>query len=1102
MNGSRARRHLAATVRVGAALVALVVLMVGVPASLALLVGNPLPDAVPTWTEVTRAVDRGRIEPLTQARVLAVVAWVTWANLAVSFAVEGVAVVRGRRARARRSLLATQWLAARVVGHLALVGSLSLDTSAAGGAVLPPLPVAVAAPELPGDEPAPEAVDDPAPGGEIRARRRDTLWSMAERHLGSGQAWRALRDVNVGRTMADGTVLGEGFTSVRPGWVLVLPGDDPLPASAAGPGAGLGAAVAQVEVVRGDNLWDLSEERLDDARLPSGPSDVLAYLGDVIDRNGDRIDDPDLIFPGQVFDFPTPGQPSEHRGPDDLRAEAEAEADTQVAPGFGPDADRGQAEDGEVAGFEGVPASLEDVARPGSETGEPGSVGRIVDADPGVRSGAGGGVRPVVADTGTIRQSALGSPLAHLGSVTFGAAAALLASGGLRALARRRRYRLAHRRPGTVPAPPDPELHQIERALHRHRDEEATAWLAAAVDSLSARPIHHGEQVAQPVAARLDREALEVVFDHADPMAAPLPWASLDGGRTWRIPAATAVTDLPPPAVDNPAPTLVTVGVDHFLNLEAAGVVALVGEGREPFDLVRSVVHELATGPAAGLVDIRSTVLLAGTDSYGLVRYQPARALGDELASWLDTVADRLDGHEVANAYALRLVAVDDPPGPVVVVLAAEDLDEVRALVDRVRHRRFPVVVLVLGPTEHADQVIEVGPDQAVLGADPAWSFEPQLLGERAATALGRLLADAADAPYLPMVPGVELSAPAAARPPDHHLEDRPGDDAVYGDGVEGEVGGEIEGELGVEVGGELGGEVEGGREDGFGGEVRFGVGDEREAGSTVDLGAAGGPGAEGPPRPVEALRRQDIEAEEQGDVAIVVGVLGPVTIDGVDAELTSQQLSVLTYLACHGPVSRAMLIDALWDGQVISRSRLPNLLTELRARVGRHHLPEAREGRYALDGADTDLARFERGVRRAQTLSGRAAAAELRSALQLVRGVPLTPPSRRFWSWVTDESHLAARVEAVVADSALRLAALERADGDLDGAEWACQQGLLASPTDEALVVALTEIYVDRGQSGLARRLVEGWEDRIGRLDCGEPSDEPRRRLHRPADH
>ena len=85
---------------------------------------------------------------------------------------------------------------------------------------------------------------------------------------------------------------------------------------------------------------------------------------------------------------------------------------------------------------------------------------------------------------------------------------------------------------------------------------------------------------------------------------------------------------------------------------------------------------------------------------------------------------------------------------------------------------------------------------------------------------------------------------------------------------------------------------------------------------------------------------------------------------------------------------------------------------------------------------------------------------------------------------------------EAITWPDVARLARLEQAQGNLDEAIWACERGLMASPTDETLIILLTETYLAQGKRGLANRLVDNWEDKISRLDCGEPSDAPRRRL------
>ena len=61
---------------------------------------------------------------------------------------------------------------------------------------------------------------------------RDTLWSVAERRLGSALRWRELAECNYGRPQVDGGALTDDHW-IRPGWVLVLPsGTDGAPLAA------------------------------------------------------------------------------------------------------------------------------------------------------------------------------------------------------------------------------------------------------------------------------------------------------------------------------------------------------------------------------------------------------------------------------------------------------------------------------------------------------------------------------------------------------------------------------------------------------------------------------------------------------------------------------------------------------------------------------------------------------------------------------------------------------------------------------------------------------------------------------------------------------
>ncbi|MGI9595800.1 MAG: bacterial transcriptional activator domain-containing protein, partial [Acidimicrobiales bacterium] len=147
----------------------------------------------------------------------------------------------------------------------------------------------------------------------------------------------------------------------------------------------------------------------------------------------------------------------------------------------------------------------------------------------------------------------------------------------------------------------------------------------------------------------------------------------------------------------------------------------------------------------------------------------------------------------------------------------------------------------------------------------------------------------------------------------------------------------------------------------------------------------------------------------------------------------------------------------------------------------------------------------FEAAVRTAEMVTAADSPAHdfvltLSRALDLVQGVPLTAPGTRYWSWVEQQSDVAVRLEGAIADTAFGLAEQLKSLGDLEGAQHACQRGLLACPLDENLIAELAGLHVDQGRVGSARRLVDDWEAKVRRLECGEPSDRPRMRLGEPA--
>ena len=309
------------------ALLATLALVVGVPVMLVLLVGNPWPG---------RARIEMRDEVAVLVGVLAVVAWLLWARFVVAIAVEArqqLAELRasGERHPTGRVSLTAPPVARQGIGLLAqrLVASaliiLPIGTKVAPGvadapaalpaerAVTPTLGKLVAQP-VTARSPARAA---PVAAVSITVGPGDTLIGLARTHLGDATRWRELFELNRDREQPDGHRLLSP-SGLRVGWELSMPAAPPENAPPAPQAeSAVWVAPAVVTVERGDNLWNLTEERLAVAGLPTDDATVAHHLQVVIDANQDIIEDPNLIYVGEQFDFPAIGthrRPS-HRSP-------------------------------------------------------------------------------------------------------------------------------------------------------------------------------------------------------------------------------------------------------------------------------------------------------------------------------------------------------------------------------------------------------------------------------------------------------------------------------------------------------------------------------------------------------------------------------------------------------------------------------------------------------------------------------------------------------------------------------------------------------------------------------------------------------------------
>jgi hypothetical protein len=233
------------------ALAGVVVLVVGVPAALLAWVGSPLPAAMPQLSEITAALRDTYIPDEFLLKLLAFVCWLAWIELVASLLVEAVAYARGRKAGAVPLAGGLQRAAARLVAAVALLGAVVAtkgmpEPAARPGQPLLPAPhpvvmladadqpafVGESAPARPGAAAAPEV----APTYQVQ--RRDTLWDIAERHLGDPFRWQEIFQLNEGCPQPDGRCLTDPDL-IFAGWQLQLPTDavglDSAPAPAPAP---------------------------------------------------------------------------------------------------------------------------------------------------------------------------------------------------------------------------------------------------------------------------------------------------------------------------------------------------------------------------------------------------------------------------------------------------------------------------------------------------------------------------------------------------------------------------------------------------------------------------------------------------------------------------------------------------------------------------------------------------------------------------------------------------------------------------------------------------------------------------------------------------
>jgi nucleoid-associated protein YgaU len=626
------------------ALLTLIGFLAGVPIALIALAPVYLPTQVPTgrqlWNQAISPDDGSLL-----ALVLAAVAWLAWAAFSTSVLVDLACAARRVHTprlpllsgfqRTTSHLLATAALLIATAGPITALATPATATTLTSPAVPAPqapphdtpIPTAAAGDVAAVPEATSATAGDASRLPSITVQRGDTLWDLAERHLGDPLRYTQIRDLNVGRSQPDGRALINADW-ILPGWTLLLPTDATdarPPAPAAHPTST--PSVDSVVVQPGDTLWDIAASHLGDgSRYPQ----IVALNLDTPQPDGGRLTDPDLIRPGWVLPLPTR----------QVTAPSAAQQPT-------------------------VPTTIDSTPTTSSSPGEAGASlpsEQTTAAEPEPAPGTSSAAVPSQAP------SAPPDTTRHLGrdmatqtvSPWFVGLTALGAVGVVGEIARRRHLQQRARKVGEaipLPAPTSPEA-AAERALRTAATPVSIDALRTTLRNLAAHCFTTGRPLPRVGGLLLGEHHLTLLLldDDPEPVA---PFAATAPNR-WLAPTADVASpeQIDDPEPMDPYPLLVSLGhtadATLVVNLEAAGTLAVVGDDSTADDVLRALVLETATSDLAGQLAVHvdpQFADLAGAFEDFRLRATDGR---DDRTGWATAVAASLNGQGLDNLLAAR----------------------------------------------------------------------------------------------------------------------------------------------------------------------------------------------------------------------------------------------------------------------------------------------------------------------------------------------------------------------------------------------------------------------------------------------------------------
>lgn len=301
-------------------LITLLALAAGIPFALYTFAGNPLAGVTSLTFDAIKEALTTQDDGTLFLSALTIIGWIAWATFAYSIIIELAAALRGVKVRRIKGLQFQQHSAAILVSGALLLITAGTATATPAADILGPnhaSPTSISAPAFFDDaqtqspqQSAPSWTKTPAQtpaGTTIVTESGDTLWGLAERHLGDGTRYPEIQSLNQ-NAIPDEAWIDAGIT-------LTLP---------AAPEKQLDGAYT---VKAGDTLWDLAETYLGDgSRYPQIHGATGPLTTDVI-QIGQQL----FLTPAATGAEVAPPAPSPNSAAETPAAESSAPA-PEIAP--------------------------------------------------------------------------------------------------------------------------------------------------------------------------------------------------------------------------------------------------------------------------------------------------------------------------------------------------------------------------------------------------------------------------------------------------------------------------------------------------------------------------------------------------------------------------------------------------------------------------------------------------------------------------------------------------------------------------------------------------------------------------------------------------